>query len=55
MDDFEQLMELLNHMLGKKITGITIVDNNLIIKLDDFSYVNLLITHDLNMSVTKAN
>lgn len=55
MDDFEQLEDFFNHMLGKTIIGVGVLDDELVITLNDKSVVTFFSDEDISMNITKAN
>jgi hypothetical protein len=55
MDEFEQLEDFFNHMLGKTIIGVGVLDDELVITLNDKSIVTFFSDEDISMNITKAN
>lgn len=55
MDEFEQLEDFFNHMLGKTIIGVGVLDDELVLTLNDKSIVTFFSDDDISMNITKAN
>jgi hypothetical protein len=55
MDDFEILENYFNHMLGKTIIGVAVIDDELVFTLNDGSIVTLFSDNDLSMNIRKTN
>jgi hypothetical protein len=55
MTEFEQLEDFFNHMLNKKIVGVGVIDDELVITLDDKSIVTFFSDDDISMNIVKAN
>ena len=55
MNEFELLEDFFNHMLGKTIIGVGVLDDELVITLNDKSVVTLFSDDDISMNIVKAN
>jgi hypothetical protein len=55
MDDFQLLEDYFNHMLGKTIVGVGVIEDELALSLNDGSKVTLFSDDDLSMNVTYTN
>jgi CobQ-like glutamine amidotransferase family enzyme len=57
MDDFQLLEDYFNHMVGKKIIGVGVIDEELVFKLDDGSQVTIFsdLDNDLSMNLAYTN
>jgi hypothetical protein len=55
MDEFQLLQDYFNHMIGKAIIGVGVINDELVIKLDDGSQVTLFSDDDLSMNVVYTN
>jgi len=54
-DEFKLLEDYFNHMVGKKILGVGVIDDELVFKLDDGSKVTLFSDNDLSMNIVYTN
>jgi hypothetical protein len=55
MDDFQLLEDYFNHMLGKTIVGVGVIEDELVLSLNDGSKVTLFSDNDLSMNVVYTN
>lgn len=57
MDEFQLLEDYFNHMVGKKIIGVGVIDDELVFKLDDGSQVTIFsdLDNDLSMNLVYTN
>ena len=55
MGDFEILENYFNHMIGKTILGVGVIDDELVFTLNDGSIVTLFSDNDLSMNIRKTN
>ena len=55
MNEFETLEQFFNHMLGKTIVGVGVIDDELVLTLNDKSVVTLFSEDDISMNIVKAN
>jgi hypothetical protein len=55
MDDFQQLEDYFHHLVGKKIIGVGVINDEFTFKLDDGSVVTLFSENDLSMNITYTN
>jgi len=55
VDEFQLLEDYFNHMVGKKIIGVGVIDDELVFKLDDGSKVTLFSDNDLSMNIVYTN
>ena len=53
--EFEMLEDFFNHMLNKKIVGVGVIDDELVLTLDDRSIVTFFSDEDISMNIRKAN
>jgi hypothetical protein len=55
MNEFKLLEDYFNHMIGKTIIGVGVIDDELVFKLNDGSKVTLFSDNDLSMNVVYTN
>lgn len=54
-DEFELLEDFFNHMLNKKIIGVGVIDDELVLTLEDKSIVTFFSDDDISMNIVKSN
>jgi hypothetical protein len=55
MNEFELLEDYFNHMVGKTIIGVGVIDDEMVLTLSDGSKVTFFSDSDLSMNVVYTN
>jgi hypothetical protein len=55
MDEFKLLEDYFNHMVGKTIVGVGVIEDELVLSLDDGSKVTIFSDDDISMNIVYTN
>jgi hypothetical protein len=55
MDEFKLLEDYFNHMVGKTIIGVGVIEDELVLSLNDSSKVTIFSDDDISMNIVYTN
>jgi len=55
MDEFKLLEDYFNHMVGKTIDGVGVIEDELVLSLNDGSKVTIFSDDDISMNIVYTN